>query len=267
MADTDYVLGTYDEEVERLGLQHRVWRHQATEAWRRAQFRPGQKILDIGAGPGYATVDLAQIVGDTGRVVALELSERFVEIGRQRTAGLQVDFHPLDLVNDALPVRDFDAAWCRWVLSFVTDPMRVVEKVAGALRPGGRFVLHEYLFYSTWSFLPPQPEQAKFMQRTIDNWKGAGGDPDVGALLPGLLKEAGFRILEAVPVFFTMTPQDYQWQWPRAWIMSSGKRLVETGDMTPAEFQALVAEFDRIESDPGSLMASPSVVQVIAEKI
>jgi hypothetical protein len=49
MSDGDYVLGTRDEEVERLGLQHRVWRPRMLDGWRRAGFTVGQTILDVGA--------------------------------------------------------------------------------------------------------------------------------------------------------------------------------------------------------------------------
>jgi ubiquinone/menaquinone biosynthesis C-methylase UbiE len=61
--EKDYLLGTHDEEVERLGLQHRVWRPRASDAWRRAGFTTGQTLLDVGCGPGWATLDLAEIVG------------------------------------------------------------------------------------------------------------------------------------------------------------------------------------------------------------
>src|SRR5262245_48840980 len=63
----DYVLGTRDDEVARLLLQHRVWRPRALDAWRRAGFTTGDTIIDVGAGPGHASVDLAQIVGPAGR--------------------------------------------------------------------------------------------------------------------------------------------------------------------------------------------------------
>src|SRR5688572_33486758 len=77
-----YFLGTHDEELERLGLQHRVWRPTVIECWRRAGIGPGSKVLDVGAGPGFASADLAEIVGPAGRVVAVERSARFVEAGR-----------------------------------------------------------------------------------------------------------------------------------------------------------------------------------------
>ncbi|PYK88085.1 MAG: SAM-dependent methyltransferase, partial [Verrucomicrobia bacterium] len=77
-AERDYVLGTHDEEIARLGLQHRVWRPVVLECWQKAGITVGSRVLDVGAGPGYATVDLAEIVGPTGGVVALERSSKFV---------------------------------------------------------------------------------------------------------------------------------------------------------------------------------------------
>ena len=77
--EKDYVLGTERAELERLGMQHQLWLAQAAEAWERAGFRPGQKLLDLGCGPGFATVDLAQRVGPRGQVVAVDIAERAVD--------------------------------------------------------------------------------------------------------------------------------------------------------------------------------------------
>src|SRR5438477_215163 len=80
--DRDYVLGTHDEELARLGLQHRVWRPVVLDCWQRAGVTVDKRVLDVGAGPGYATVDLAEIVGTTGEVIALERSRNFVRAAR-----------------------------------------------------------------------------------------------------------------------------------------------------------------------------------------
>src|SRR5213592_1014975 len=81
--DRDYVLGTHNEELARLGLQHRVWRPVVLDCWQKAGITVGKRILDLGAGPGYATVDLAEIVGPSGEVVALERSGNFVNAMRE----------------------------------------------------------------------------------------------------------------------------------------------------------------------------------------
>src|SRR4029077_10446386 len=81
--DRDYILGTHDEELARLGLQHRVWRQVVLECWKKAGIKAGSRVLDVGGGPGYATVDLAEIVGPTGGVVAIERSNKFVRAMEQ----------------------------------------------------------------------------------------------------------------------------------------------------------------------------------------
>jgi ubiquinone/menaquinone biosynthesis C-methylase UbiE len=133
-------LGTHDEEVARLGLQHRIWRPIATDCWRRAGITSGSRVIDIGAGPGYATVDLAEIVGPGGEVLAVERSERFLDVARQACTkrGLtNVCFQQLDLMEQSLGALDFDFAWCRWVASFVVSPEKLIQNIAGALRQGG----------------------------------------------------------------------------------------------------------------------------------
>ncbi|MFN8221352.1 MAG: methyltransferase domain-containing protein, partial [Fimbriimonadales bacterium] len=78
MAERDYVLGTHDVEIERLGLQHRVWRDEMLRGWQDAGIGPGSKVIDVGAGPGHATLDLASLVGPGGQVAAIERSTRFI---------------------------------------------------------------------------------------------------------------------------------------------------------------------------------------------
>lgn len=77
--EREYVLGTNDEELTRLGFQHRVWGEHAFALWNRAGFAPGQTILDAGCGPGFATLDLARLVGPRGRIIAVDHSARFLD--------------------------------------------------------------------------------------------------------------------------------------------------------------------------------------------
>ena len=158
--DADYVLGTHDEEVERLGLQHRVWRPVASDCWRRAGITIGSRVLDVGAGPGYATIDLAEIVGPTGEVLAVERSARFLEVAKRACAarGLsQVRFREADVVEDEIGPLNFDFAWCRWVACFVSSPAKLIANIAAALRTGGMAMFHEYSHYETFQFLPRRP--------------------------------------------------------------------------------------------------------------
>ncbi|MDQ3119060.1 MAG: class I SAM-dependent methyltransferase, partial [Verrucomicrobiota bacterium] len=185
--ENDYVLGTRDEEVERLGLQHRVWRSVVTECWQRAGLTRGWRVIDVGAGPGYATVDLAEIVGPTGAVLAVERSARFLNAARERCGGRglsHVEFREADLMDVSLGELRFDAAWCRWVASFVSSPQRLIENIAAALRPGGVAIFHEYSDYGTFRFMPRRAALESFCTETMESWRGAGGDPDVARTMP-----------------------------------------------------------------------------------
>src|SRR5438046_8184172 len=146
--DGDYVLGTHDEELARLGLQHRVWRPTVLDCWRRAGITFGSRVIDIGAGPGYATMDLAELVGPKGEILAIERSQRFLEFAQRACAArslTNVRFRQADLMNDRMEETNFDATWCRWVASFVSSPPKLIKTIASVLRPGGVAIFHEYI--------------------------------------------------------------------------------------------------------------------------
>src|SRR5262245_40321868 len=135
--DQEYVLGTGDEEIERLGLQHRVWREFMLAGWRRAGITMGASVVDLGAGPGFATTDLAEIVGLRGRVTAVELSARFESMiarAAERRMLSQIEIVRGDLMQ-LTPRAGHDFAWCRWVASFVPCRETLVRWVEAALRP------------------------------------------------------------------------------------------------------------------------------------
>ena len=51
-----YVLGTHSAELERLGRQHRFWRQECRSGLQRAGFGPGDRLLDLGCGPGFCSL-------------------------------------------------------------------------------------------------------------------------------------------------------------------------------------------------------------------
>ena len=270
MAERDYVLGTHEEEVWRLGVQHRVWRPHVLDCWARAGITDGWRVMDIGSGPGYATVDLAEIVGPRGEVIGVERSERFIERAKEACVLRQLDnvrFHELDLMSDALPGKDLDATWCRWVASFVSDPGTLVAKTGSVLRKGGVAIFHDYSAYDSWRFAPRKPAHDAFVEEVIASWLASGGEPNTALKLPGLLHDHGFKVRSARPLSFAITPKDFMWQWPATFLRSHLARLVELGRTTSEWIQSVQTEFDLAEKDPATLMVTPVVLELIAEKL
>lgn len=269
MAERDYVLGTHDDEVERLGLQHDVWRPRATAAWERARFRPGQTILDVGAGPGYATLDLANIVGSNGHVIAVDRSRRFLDVlearKHERGAG-NVSVIETDLDDAKFPENGVDGAWCRWVLAFVMRPRELLGKIAAAIKPGGRFVSHEYFDYASWRTLPPSRDFADFVQATIDNWRASGGEPDIGLSIPRWLEELGFEIESTTPFIDVIGPSDRIWPWPTSFMEVGLRRLVELGRIDAARSREMSESLREIAESKHWRMVTPGVIETIARK-
>jgi SAM-dependent methyltransferase len=268
-SEKDYVLGTHDDEIQRLGLQHRVWLPRASDAWRRAGFTAGQTLLDLGCGPGWATADLAGIAGTGGRVVGVDRSRRFLAAAteRLRAAGLtNAAFHELDLDEQPLPVRDADGAWSRWVYAFVRDPRAVLARAAAALRPGGVMVLHEYVDYRAWRLSPEREEFAWFVEQVIASWREHGGEPDIGLVLPRWLVELGFEVRELRPIIEVARPDDYLWQWPNAFVGVGLQRLVDLGRVSAERAAAVQRAFRDSQSAPGAFQLTPTVLEIIAVK-
>jgi SAM-dependent methyltransferase len=268
-SEQDYVLGTNEEELQRLGLQHSVWRDAALDCWRRAGITAGSRVLDVGAGPGFAAVDLAELVGAHGEVVAVERSERFVRAGRAACAKRgfgNIRFHELDLMNDPLPAGVFDAAWVRWVASFVPSPAALVAKLAAAVRPGGVALFHEYVAYSTWRLAPRRQRVEEFVARVMESWRAAGGEPDVALELPSLLAQVGFRITSAAPLVHCVRPADHTWRWPSSFIEINLKRLIELGYADEQWAASVRREFAAAQSAPDTLMLTPMVLEIIARR-
>ena len=270
MTDRDYVLGTHDEEVARLGLQHRVWRATVLDCWRQSGITIGSRVLDVGAGPGYATFDLAEIVGANGAVVAVERSKNFVNVMRrtceQRNV-TNVNVSELDLMKDPRPGTAFDFVWCRWVASFVSDPGILVRKMADALRVGGRAIFHEYANYMSWRFSPRRPVLERFAAEVMASWRESGGEPDIALALAPLLRNNGFQITSAAPRIFCASPADYTWQWSASFLKNGPARLLELGRIDRKFADEIHSEFAAAQADPRSLVITPLVLEIVAEKM
>lgn len=269
-AERDYILGTREEEISRLGVQHDAWRRVVLDCWKRAGITAGKRVLDIGAGPGYAAIDLANVVGPTGGVVALERSRNFVnalrEMLRAHSLG-NVQIHEIDLMTDDLPAGDYDFAWCRWVVSFVDNPALLIQKLGRVMPKGSLSIFHEYGHYETWRFFPRLPMQERFREHVIATWCESGGQPDGAARLPELLADNGFVVRSARPHVFCLMPNDYMWQWPATFIESYLPRLMQMGRIDQKFAYKLRADLASAEKNRNSFMLTPLVLEIVAEKI
>jgi SAM-dependent methyltransferase len=121
--------------------QIRAWLRAATAAMLdMAGIRPGARVLDVAAGAGDQTLDIAERVGPSGFVLATDLSPAILEFAREnaRQAGHRnVATQVADGERLGIDASGFDAAVSRLGLMFFPDPLQGLREVHRALRPGG----------------------------------------------------------------------------------------------------------------------------------
>lgn len=268
--ERSYYLGTHDVEIARLGLQHRVWRPHVLDAWRRAGINIGSTVIDAGAGPGFASLDMAEIVEDSGKVIALERSARFIEALTSAAAarGVEnIETHSVDLVTDTIPTSDVDAVWIRWVFAFVADPIAVLKKLSQSLRKGGVFIIHEYMDWGTLNWTPRREALSDFVDVSIRDWRDSGGEPDIAVQLLPMLPKAGLRLKETRPIIHAVRPDNYVWRWPATFIPNHARDLAKAGVVTDAWANNVIKELEAAEADPNTIMTTPLVMEIIAERV
>jgi len=265
----EYVLGTHDAELMRLGLQHRLWSEYTFSCWYRCGIRPGSVVLDVGSGPGYTAFDLVPLVGPTGRVIAVDESERFIEYVRARSAALGVDNVETaveDVQELRVPAASVDVAYARWVLCFVPKPEAVVAGVARALKPGGVFAVQDYINWAALSLSPQSDAFLRVMPSVGKSWRMHGGDPQVGQRLPAMMAAAGLEVVEIRPLQRIARPGDPLWDWPTSFFANFIPMLVERGLVTGEDWRAFQDEWAERTRDPNAVFWTPSMVEIIARR-
>lgn len=102
--------------------------------------QPGDRVLDLGCGFGDTTQRLAELVGEEGSALGIDVSAPFIETAREEAgeAGApNVEFQVADLQTLQLP-QEFDYAYSRMGIMFFANPVAALRNVRQALVPGGR---------------------------------------------------------------------------------------------------------------------------------
>jgi SAM-dependent methyltransferase len=194
MSESVYIHGTAADEQRRLSLLNDVLLNKAS--LREMALRGNESILDFGSGLGQFSRAMARAVPH-GRVVGIERNEEQLAEA-QRLAAVDneanlVDFRRGDVLNLELPREEwgaFDVAHARFILEHVPDPLRVVQTMVRAVKPGGRIVLadDDHGVLRLW---PEPPGFNDLWKAYIRSYDRIGNDPYVGRRLVALLHQAG----------------------------------------------------------------------------
>ncbi|CAN5635206.1 methyltransferase domain-containing protein [soil metagenome] len=266
----EYVLGTHRVELLRLGFQHQVWAPHTSSLWQRAGFGPGKRLLDLGCGPGYASFDLAHLAGAAGEVLAVDMSQRFVDHLQEQAvcrgiSNLRGEVQ--DVENLKVGADSLDGAFARWVLCFTSDPGSVVAGAARALRPGGRFAVMDYCHYRGLIVAPHSPEIDRVISATFLAVTRRGGNMDVGRDIPAMMRSCGLEVQSVQPIVRAARPGSALWKWPETFFLGYLTTLLEMELITEDEAAGFRRAWTTRSADPSAYLFTPPMVEVIGVKV
>ena len=180
------------ERLERVYRSHDIRRRRRLTLEALAVER-GERILDMGCGPGFYAADLLEAVGPEGSVVGVDGSAASVAAAAKRCEGLgDVTFYEADAL--ALPVEDgeFDAAVTVQTLEYIPDVTAALTELHRALRPGGRVVVWDV----DWPTVSWRTADQPRMDRVLAAWDSHLVHRALPWALTGRLRAAGFSEVE-----------------------------------------------------------------------
>jgi SAM-dependent methyltransferase len=152
----------------------------------------GWRCLDVGAGGGSVTRMLAERVGNSGSVLATDLDPRMIE----PLAGERVEVRRYDLMAEPLPQDEFDLVHARMLLIHLPTRLDALQRLAGALRPGGWLAVTDVDFTSV-DLAPTSAAWERTWAAFWDATVSVGLDLHYGARLPMDLRALGLTGVEA----------------------------------------------------------------------
>lgn len=235
-------------------LRSHRWRTaENSAAYLLPHLRSTDRLLDVGAGPGTITADLAELVHD---VTATEIGSEELQLSRATATARgvsNIDFQVADI--HALPFDDdtFDVTHAHQVLQHVADPVQALRELARVTRPGGIVAVRDsdYGAFAWWPRLP-------LLDTWLDLYRAAayanGGEPDAGRRLLAWAHAAGLRDVSATSSTWCYATDDERSWWGGMWserIVDSAiaRQLRDSGFATSAELDAIGAAWREWAAD------------------
>lgn len=192
---TEYLLsqqGSPDVERSRLTLLEALYDPLTIGELDAIGVGEGWRCLDVGAGGGSVTRILAERVGSTGSVLALDLDTSLLE--GLATDRIEVRRH--DLLSDPLPHDSFDLVHARLLLMHLPSRLEALRRLVAAARPGGWVVAMDPDF-TTVALSPTNRTWERAWSAFNDALVAGGWDPRYGARLYGDLRAVGLVDVQA----------------------------------------------------------------------
>lgn len=264
----DYILGVNQTELERLQFQHYVWKNVTNNFFQRINIQKSWKCLDVGAGPGFAAMDLRKIVGVEGEVTALEPSEFYLNYFKdecKKNKYQNIKFIQSKLENVNLENEYYDLIYLRWVIDFVPEPEKFLLKLLNALKKGGVIAIQDYA-YEGVALFPKGGAFDNIADAVRAYWRAGGGDPYFTVKIPSIFRQNHIELVEYKPVSMAGDKDSGVIEWAHRFFIVHLRKMAEIKVISQKEADALLEDWLNHRNKPDTIFFSPVIVDVIGRK-
>ncbi|MFG2696976.1 methyltransferase domain-containing protein [Kitasatospora sp. NPDC048407] len=241
---------------------HRTRTAANSAAYLLPELRPGQRLLDVGCGPGTITADLADRLGPTGRVIGIDPSAEVLAQAAALAAerGLeQLTFEAADVYR--LPYADasFDVVHAHQVLQHLADPVAALREMRRVTAPGGVIAVRD-ADYAAMAWYPQLPELDEWLALYWKTARASGGEPDAGRRLLSWAHAAGLTDVRPSSGTWTYATEAERAWWSESWAertvhSNTAATALAEGLATPADLDRIAAGWPRWAAHPDAWFA------------
>lgn len=153
-----------------------------------ADLRPGEVVLDLGSGAGNDVFVAARAVGESGRVIGVDMTPEMIEKAernRQKLGLAGVEFRMGEIESLPVETGSVDAVISNCVLNLVPDKARAFSEIRRVLKPGGRFTVSDIVV---------EGELPEDVRKSAEMWAGCVSGAVGKEEYLSLARQAGFQV-------------------------------------------------------------------------
>lgn len=258
-----YAISGGREGKERLDLLSEVMRPTTYQLLRRVGLERGMKCLDVGCGGGHVTLLMADLVGQEGRVVGVDIDAEILALAQEDVSALpmtNVEFRRAD-ASICQGEGEYDLVYSRFLLTHVPEPQKCLDAMFRACKPRGGVIVVEDIEFAG-SFCYPRCEAyEEYLTLYQEVVRRRGGDPNIGPKLPGLLRAAGVKNVQINVIQPTHLEGDGKFM-ATITMERISHSVISEGLATESDVKRIVAGLNEAVADPDVVMSLPRMFQV-----
>jgi SAM-dependent methyltransferase len=244
-----YVYDTaFEDERARLAGMEAQWDPGTFRHIEDLGLRPDAVCWEIGAGGGSVA---ARLVERCGHLLVTDVDTRFID----HLAAESVTVQRHDVVADPTPEGPFDLIHARLLLEHLPGRDEVLDRLVGALRPGGWLLVEDY-DWTSYGSEPTSETVERVTGAILEFMSEAGFDPYLGRRLIGALERRGLADAGAEGRLLVMHADHPGAAFYRLSLVSLRDAIAQRGTVTEAEIDEALAAFDRGDL----ILVSPTMV-------